>query len=104
MPCDEVRQVAVSIEAADIDVLKEALEKEFGVPVTRRGDELHFVHPDGYRVSVVKGKVILPAGREQDANRVKRAYAKRMLAKVPGRFGWTSRETGPTHVQLVRRF
>jgi hypothetical protein len=106
MPCWEVRQVSVEISAADLELLADSIEKEYGVKVERLngGKALRFVHPDGYLVTVAGGKVTVPAGREAEVNRIKRAYSKEAVKRDCKKFGWqVTEQDGGRRLVAARR-
>ena len=106
MPCYEVRLAQVALEAADLALLKAAIEREYGcaVELLGGGTALRFWHPDGYVVTVIGGKVTLPAGREREVDRIKRAYTRAAVEKSAKRLGWTARQTGERKLVVERRW
>ncbi len=93
MPCDQVQLITVSLQAADGDILKQALESIGAYSVRMIGTRLH-AYLDGESITMRDGKITLATayGNASDAretaNRIQRAYAEQTVRTAAKRFGW----------------
>jgi hypothetical protein len=93
MPCWTVTLIRVKLRAQNLDALKDALEAEFGVSVTRVGDALYLTPRElGYQVCIRGGEVQVRQGDEHIVRRITRAYAEQVVKRQAKRFGWTLSE------------
>ena len=118
MPCNTVRTVSLDLEAADMDLMADALadlgyeniHRETGAGATQ-GRVSASKRAVGLRVTVGGGGGQIELVRrsstttaEAVAGEIKRAYAGRVLAKASRKLGWTVRQvSGSARYEVSRR-
>ena len=106
MPCYQRRTVTVELEAANKDLLFNALDGlGFQVKMTEIGITAH----RGLSTSIFwdsgtkKLKLISSSNRAELPNEVKRAYAVESVKYASKKFGWVVKQTAANKCQATRR-
>lgn len=101
MPCFERTTVTLSMAKADLNVLRETLAAVYYT-------SLPYAAMDNHLKSVVNAWADdVRAGRfsidEETADRIRRTYSGRLIAKNARKFGWSVKQTGTAKFELRRR-
>lgn len=108
MPCDTIRTTTLDLAVADRSILERGL-KAAGFEVRSGLRLLSLYHGDtdtSAVISLASGTIEVPVGREELADRVKRAYATEAVRTASQRFGFTVKADAKNpqqHLTLSRR-
>jgi len=106
MPCDTVQRSTVRLEAANLDILEEALRTELGaVQVERLATGLRW-YGRGDRAwnrYDATGKT-LDVAEGTDVDRIKRAYSAVVVRTAARKFNWSLAQQDERHFAASKRF
>ncbi len=101
MPCYQERRTTVTLEAADLHLLKEALEAEGHRYVRIEDESISFQTAEGSNGSYRSGRLNVPQGFDSDA--IKRGYSRGMVNKIAKANGWQARFQSNGVFELKKR-
>lgn len=101
MPCDTIQLNTIDLPKMNGALLKRALEslKATGIVITESGASFYLA---GERVQIRGGRMVVTAGNEHLADRVKVAYSRQATFLAAKRNGWQLKETRPNVFQVVK--
>lgn len=104
MPCNYVIQTSVKLSAADLDVLKQALES-LGYTVHKVGAGLTYSNYQGTG-TFKNGELRHPQSMGLTEDAVKQAYSKAAVKVASKKYGWNVQENkaNPMKIKLTRRY
>lgn len=106
MPCDTVQRNSVRLEAANLDILANALRShpEFGDVVVNGNGVSAYHKPTAQWATIGAGRVSLYAGTEYVADTIKQAYTREAINVVAKKYDWNVEEVPgeANRLRLVR--
>lgn len=101
MPCDSIQLNSIDVPAMNSALLKKALEslKATGIVITESGAAFYLA---GQRIQIARGRMVVPAGSEHLADKVKAAYSRQVVFFTAKRNGWQVKETKANVFQVVK--
>lgn len=105
MPCHQINLMSVKIEAADRNLLEQALQK-LKLKYTRNGRKF-VINVGSQTITINENSATLPISMQNTLNDIKQQYSKEVVMEAASQYGWTifgeeSEETG--HSIVLRRY
>lgn len=101
MPCDSIQLNSLEVGKMDPKLLRLGLDHLGAIGVYQAGAVTTF-SLDGVAVRMERGRLIVPAGYEHLADRVKQSYSRQVTIYAARKNGWTAREIRPNVFQVTK--